>query len=142
MPAIGKDIPHDSATTHVSGASIFLDDLPPLAGELIAGLVPSPFAHGRLRKLDITPALSVPGVVAVLTHKDVPGHNLFGAAIKDELLLVEEEAVFLGQPLAIIAAQNRDALEQARRAVIVEMEELPPIFDIDSAIAADSFLGT
>ncbi|HMB95369.1 MAG TPA: molybdopterin cofactor-binding domain-containing protein, partial [Tepidisphaeraceae bacterium] len=141
MPAIGKDIPHDSATTHVSGASIFLDDLPPLAGELIAGLVPSPFAHGRLRKLDITPALSVPGVVAVLTHKDVPGHNLFGAAIKDELLLVEEEAVFLGQPLAIIAAQNRDALEHARRAVIVEMEELPPIFDIDSAIAADSFLG-
>jgi xanthine dehydrogenase large subunit len=140
MPFIGKDIPHDSAIGHVTGESVFLDDVPPLAGELVAGIVPSPLAHGRLKRLDIAPALAIPGVVAVLTHKDIPGHNLFGPVFKDELLLVEDEAVFLGQPLAIIAAENHDALERARKAVIVEMEPLPAIFTIDQAIAAGSYL--
>src|SRR3954453_7102673 len=100
MPAIGKDIPHDSAVTHVTGESVFLDDLPPLAGELLAGIVPSPVAHGRVRRLDVSAARAVPGVHAVLTVADVPGHNAFGPAVKDELLIVEGEAVFLGQALA------------------------------------------
>jgi xanthine dehydrogenase large subunit len=139
--AIGKDIPHDSAATHVTGESLFLDDLPPLAGELLAGIVPSPLAHGRIRRLDVSTARSIPGVHAILTAADIPGHNAFGPAVKDELLIVEDEAVFLGQPLAIIAAETPAALEQARRAVVVEMEELPKLFTIDQAIAADSFLG-
>jgi xanthine dehydrogenase large subunit len=141
MAAVGKDIAHDSGATHVTGESVFLDDVAPLAGELLAGIVPSPFAHGRLRKLDLTAAAAVPGVVAVLTHRDVPGHNLFGPAVKDELLLVQDEAVFLGQPLAIIAADSADALHHARRAAVVEMAELPTVFGIDEAIAAGSFLG-
>src|SRR3954464_8356553 len=141
MAAVGKDIAHDSAVTHVTGESIFLDDLPPLADELLAGIVPSPVAHGRVRRLDLSGALHVPGVVAAVTHRDVPGHKRLGAAVKDELLLVEDEAVFLGQPLAVIAAESADALERARRAAIVEMDELPPLFSIDEAIAAGSFLG-
>jgi xanthine dehydrogenase large subunit len=139
---VGKDIPHDSAVTHVTGESMFIDDMPPLSGELLAGIVPSPLAHGKVRRLDVSAAAKLPGVVAILTHRDIPGHNLFGAAIKDELLLVEDEAVFLGQPLAIIAAENAEALEAARKAVVVEIEELPPIFSIDQAIAADSYIGT
>src|SRR5688572_33384454 len=98
MAAVGKNIALDAAPTHVTGESIFLDDVPPLAGELVAGIIPSPFAHGRLRKLDLSAAVAVPGVAAILTHRDIPGHNHFGAAVKDELLLVEDEAVFLGQP--------------------------------------------
>jgi xanthine dehydrogenase large subunit len=141
MASVGKDIAHDSAVTHVTGESVFLDDLPPLAGELLAGIIPSTVAHGRLRKLDLAAAQAIPGVVAILTHKDIPGHNLFGAAIKDELLLVEDECVFLGQPLAVIAAESADALHRARQAAFVAMEELPPIFSIDEAIAAQSFFG-
>jgi xanthine dehydrogenase large subunit len=141
MPVVGKDIAHDSAVGHVSGESIFLDDLAPLDGELLAGIVPSPFAHGRLRKVDKSAALAVPDVMAVLTHRDIPGHNFFGASARDERLLVEDEAVFLGQPVALIAAQNAEALEKARQSMIVEMDELPPIFTIDQAIAANSYLG-
>lgn len=142
MRFVGKNIAHDSAATHVTGESVFLDDLPPLPGELLAGIVPSPVAHGRLKKLDISKALEIPGVVAVLTSKDVPGHNLFGAAVKDELLLVEDEAVFIGQPLAVIGAENTAAMEKAKKAIVVEMEELPVIFTIDQAIEKNSFLGT
>jgi xanthine dehydrogenase large subunit len=138
---VGKDIPHDSAAGHVSGESLFLDDVAPLAGELLAGIVPCPVAHGRVKRLDVLPALNLPGVAAVLTHRDIPGHNEFGAAIKDELLLVEDEAIFLGQPLAIIAAENLAALETARHAVVCDIEELTPIFSVDQAIAANSFIG-
>jgi xanthine dehydrogenase large subunit len=141
MPSVGQDIPHDSAVTHVTGGSMFLDDAAPLVGELIVGIVPSPVAHGRVRKLDLSAARAVPGVACVLTHKDVPGHNRFGPAVKDEDLLVEELAVFLGQPVAVIGAESHEALERARSAVVVEMEELPPIFTIDEAVAANSFIG-
>jgi xanthine dehydrogenase large subunit len=142
MASIGKDIAHDSAVTHVTGESVFLDDLPPLAGELLAGIVPCPFAHAKLKSLDLSAAKKVPGVVSVLTASDVPGHNLFGPAIKDELLLVEDEALFLGQPLAIIGAENAEALHRARKAVIAELTELSPIFSIDDAIAAKEFFGS
>jgi len=137
---VGKDIPHDSAAGHVSGESVFLDDVAPLAGELLAGIVPCPVAHGRLKRVDVSAARQLPGVLAVLTHRDVPGHNIFGPVVKDEALLVADEAVFLGQPLAIIAAENSAALETARKAVISEVEELKPIFSIDDAIAAGAFI--
>ncbi|HEX8911802.1 MAG TPA: xanthine dehydrogenase molybdopterin binding subunit [Humisphaera sp.] len=141
MPAVGQDIAHDSAATHVTGQSVFLDDLAPLAGELVAGVVPSPVARGGVRRLDLSAVAATPGVVAVLTAADVPGHNDFGPAIKDEKLIVDTEAVFLGQPLAIIAAESLDALHAAAKAAVVEMEELPPVLSIDAAIEAGSFLG-
>ncbi|MDB5294311.1 MAG: xdhB [Phycisphaerales bacterium] len=142
MASIGKDIAHDSAATHVTGESVFLDDLAPLAGELVAGFVPSPLAHGRLRRLDLSAAAAVPGVVAILTSKDVPGHNHFGPAVKDEVLLVEDEAVFIGQPLAVIAAESASVLHAAVKAAVVEMDELPELFSIDEALAAGAFIGS
>jgi xanthine dehydrogenase large subunit len=141
MAVIGKDIAHDSAVTHVTGESIFLDDLQPLPGELLAGIVPCPMAHAKLKRLDLSATQAVPGVASILVAGDVPGHNLFGPAIKDELLLVEDEAVFLGQPLAIIGADNAESLHLARKAAVFELEELPPIFSIDDAIAANQFFG-
>jgi xanthine dehydrogenase large subunit len=141
MSSVGNNIAHDSAVGHVSGQSRFLDDCAPLAGELVAGIVPSPVAHGRIVKLDVSAARAVPGVLAVLTHSDVPGHNLFGPAFKDEHLIAEDEIVFLGQPLAIIAAESESALQQARNAVVTEIKGLPSLFSIDQAISADSFLG-
>jgi xanthine dehydrogenase large subunit len=138
---VGKNIPHDSAAGHVSGESKFIDDVAPLAGELVAGILPGPFARGRVKRLDISAALEIPGVAAVMTYRDIPGHNRFGAVIHDELLLVEDESAFLGHPLAIIAAENSAALEAARKAIVCEMEELTPIFTIEQAIAAKSFLG-
>ncbi len=141
MTAVGRDIPHESARTHVTGESQFIDDIAPLHGELLAGIVPSPVAHARLRSIDVSAAVKLPGVAAVMTRRDVPGHNRFGPVVIDEDLLVEEEAVFLGQPLAVIAATSRDVLHAARAAVAVDMEELPAIFTIDEAMAAASYLG-
>src|SRR4051812_41559600 len=107
MAVVGRDIPHDSARGHVSGESIFLDDVPPARNEGFVDVVGSPVAHGELLSSDASAAEKIPGVVATLTHHDVPGHNAIGPVIKDEHLLVEKEAVFLGDPIVLIAAESR-----------------------------------
>ena len=64
-----KNIPHDSAVTHVTGESLFIDDTPPVRGELSVGIFASPIASGRLTHLDYTEALEIPGVIGVYTSK-------------------------------------------------------------------------
>ncbi|HYO09070.1 MAG TPA: xanthine dehydrogenase molybdopterin binding subunit [Tepidisphaeraceae bacterium] len=141
MGAVGKDIPHDSARGHVSGESVFLDDVSPARNEVFVDCVGSPVAHGELIAVDYAEALKVPGVVAILTHEDIPGHNDIGPVVKDEHLLVSKVAHFMGDPIVLIAAENRTALLAAKQAVKVTMRELRPILSIDDAMAQNSFLG-
>src|SRR5690349_16774863 len=141
MGVIGKDIPHDSARGHVTGQSLFIDDMPFARNELLVDFLGSPVAHGMVESLDLEAARKIEGVVTLFTAKDVPGHNTFGPVVKDEQLLVEDEAVFLGQPVVLIAATSQAALRDAKKAIKLTMRPLPPIFSIDDAIAAGSFLG-
>src|SRR3954467_5787304 len=96
MPAVGKDIPYDSARGHVAGESTFIDDMPFARNELLVDFVAAPVAHGRLLSLDVSQAMAAPGVVAIITAKDIPGHNKFGPIIADEHLLVDDQIMFLG----------------------------------------------
>ena len=141
MPAVGQNIPHDSAAGHVSGESIFLDDVAPARGELLVDYLGSPVAHGRVISLDLTEAKKIPGVVGLFTHKDVPGHNTFGPIIKDEHVLVEDIATFIGDPIVLIAAESKTAIKAAKRAIKLQMEELEPVFTIEQAIEKDTFIG-
>lgn len=141
MAAVGKNIQHDSAVTHVAGESTFIDDVPPSHGELAIELVAAPYARGRLIGVDASAARKIPGVACVLTAKDIPGHNRFGPVVRDEDLLVEAESQYVGHPVAIVAAETREAALAGVGAVRAEMEELPAIFTIEQAVAANSFLG-
>ena len=138
---VGKDVPHDSARGHVTGQSIYVDDMPSLPGELLVDFVWSPLAHARLRSVDLTAAESLPGVAGLYTYRDIPHNDTFGPIMRDEPLLVENEIVFRGQPIVVIAAENREAIERARKAIRLDLEELPPILTIDDAVAAGSFIG-
>jgi xanthine dehydrogenase large subunit len=141
MTAVGKNISHDSARGHVSGESLFIDDIPLAHGEVLVDFVGSPVAHGRVRSVDFADASSVPGVVAIFTNRDIPGHNSIGPVVKDEHLLVDDVADFLGDPVVLIAAENRRALREAKKLVRIDVEPLKAIFSIDDAISAESFLG-
>ena len=77
MSIVGKNIPHDSAPGHVSGESVYIDDIPMSRNEVLVDYFGSPYAHGRIRSLDLSEALKVPGVVALFTYKDLH-HNVFG----------------------------------------------------------------
>lgn len=140
MPSVGKNIPHDSAVGHVSGESVYVDDMAPLRGELIVDFVWSPVAHGRIRGIDLDAARGLPGVVGLFTYRDLH-HNLFGPIIQDELLLAEDVVSFIGHPIVVIAAESRAAIRTAKAAIKVDIEELEPVFTIDDAKRRGSFIG-
>jgi len=139
--AVGRSIPHDSARGHVSGQSLFIDDLRPFAGELYVGLVGSPVACGTLLGVDASAALALPGVVGVYTAADLPGHNRIGTIIQDEPVLADEELAYPGQPVAIVVCRERRQLRQARRAVKVEYTESRPVLTIEDARRTGVILG-
>jgi xanthine dehydrogenase large subunit len=144
MSAVGKPLPHDSAVAHVTGAAPYIDDLPPLKGELVVGFLSSPVAHARITRLDISAARKIDGVAAVFTHLDVPGHNHFSPVpmYQDDVLLAEQELLYVGQPVALIAAESPRALEAAKRAIALEYDDLPATFTIEAAREAGAIIPT
>ena len=137
LSSVGKNIPHDSAVGHVTGESVYIDDVPFAKNELIVDFYGSPVAHGKIRSIDTS---KVDGVVALYTYKDLH-HNLFGPIIKDEILIAEDKVMFIGQPIVIIAAETREAIRAAKAAIKVEIEKLDPVFTIDEAKRKKEFLG-
>jgi xanthine dehydrogenase large subunit len=140
MPSVGKNIPHDSAAGHVSGESVYVDDMAPLRRELIVDFVWSPVAHGRIRSIELEAARALPGVAGLFTYHDLH-HNLFGAIIQDEFLLAEEIVSFIGHPIVAIAAESRAAIRAAKAAIKIDIEELEPVFTIDEAKRRGLFIG-
>ncbi len=141
MKSVGKPLPHDSAEGHVTGQALYLDDVRTFDGELHVGFVGSPVACGELFAVDTQPAFAVPGVVACFTAHDVPGHNIFGLITADEPFLADEQLLYLGQPVAVVAAESREALELGRQAVRIECRAAKPILELEEAISKERFLG-
>jgi xanthine dehydrogenase large subunit len=140
MPTIGQPLPHDSAREHVRGEAAYIDDLPPLRGELVVDFVGSPVAHGRIKSLDVAAARSAPGVVAVFTASDVP-ENLVGPVFHDEDVLASEVVHFRGEPVVAIASVSREVVSAAKALVRIEIEPLSPVLTIEEAIERKQFIG-
>lgn len=140
MKAVGTNIPHDSARGHVTGQSLYIDDLAPLANELIVEVLWSGYAHARIVSIDLDDARKIDGVAGLFTHRDLQ-HNEFGPILQDEVLLAEDVVTFRGQPIVVIAAETREAALAAKNAIRVEYEPLKPILTIEEAIEAQSFIG-
>src|SRR5689334_5353475 len=102
---------------HVRGESVYLDDIPVQMGTLYAAVYDSPVAHGKLRGLDVSAALAMPGVVRILTAADIPGENQIGGIIPDEPALAEGHVHFRGQPIALVVAET-DAIAREARGLI------------------------
>jgi len=140
MGVVGKNLPHDSAVGHVTGESIYIDDIPPSRNELVVDFYWSRVSHGRIRSIDLSAAAKIPGVVGLFTAKDL-AHNLFGPIISDEILIADDVCTFMGQPIVVIAGETRAAVKEAKGAISVDIEELKPIFTIDEAISQRQFIG-
>ena len=141
MTNVGKTIPHDSAVGHVTGAAPYLDDLPMRTDELLVGFVCSPAAAGRIASIDLDDARTLPGVIGLYTSEDLPGEKHFGPLFKDEPVLAHDEVLYVGQPVVVIAAESRDALRAARRAVKINVNPSEPILSIERAIELGRFIG-
>jgi xanthine dehydrogenase large subunit len=141
MPSVGQTIPHDSAVGHVTGRAAYIDDMPAMPGELHVGFRGSPVACGPLNGVAASAARAIPGVIAVLTHADVPGHNHFGLLAADEPFLAETDLLYVGQPVAIVAAESRAALACGIAALQLDVTEQTPLLSLEDSIAAQRFLG-
>ena len=133
---------HIDAALHTRGESEYVDDLPQPAEMLFAAVYGSPTAHGKVKKLDYSEAEKVPGVVAVLTAKNIPGENQIGPIIQDEPLLAEDEVHFEGQPMAVVIASSPQAAREGVRAITTEIKELHVITDPKVAFEKGEIIDT
>ncbi len=122
---------HDSAHKHVSGAAVYIDDITEPTGTLHAGLGLSTVAHGILKSVDLSAVRAAPGVIAVLTHEDVPGVNdISPSYMHDDPVLAAGKVEFHGQPIFCVIAETREQARRAARLAKIEYEELPADIDI------------
>ncbi|HWL82976.1 MAG TPA: xanthine dehydrogenase molybdopterin binding subunit [Roseomonas sp.] len=138
---MGAALLQDSALKHCTGEARFLDDLPESPGTLHAALALSPVAHGVLAPLDLAPARAVPGVVAALGPRDIPGRNdISPSGLAAEVLFAEGKVEHWGQPLAVIVATTRDAAIAGAAALRPSIEALPPVLSVEAALEAKALL--
>ncbi len=132
---IGESTQRPDGVAKLSGNFAYGSDLW-IDGMLWGATLRSPYAHAKLAKLDITPAVVMSGVRAVLTQDDVRGRPTFGQVEQDQPVLCDGVARYWGEPVAIVAADDQETARAAVEAIIVEWEPLPPVTDPDQARAA------
>lgn len=131
---------HHSALQHVTGQSVFVNDIDFGSRLLYGRVVFSREAHANIRSIDVEHAQAVEGVVAVLTAADIPGLNQMGPVVPDEPCLATHLVNFFGQAVVLIAARTEAAARKAASLVQIEYESLEAITDPGTAIAKNSFL--
>ena len=136
--SVARPLPHDAARLHVAGAARYVDDIPVPAACLHLAFGLSTVAHGEIAALDLDAVRAAPGAVAVLTADDLPFANDVSPSVHDEPLLASGEVHYLGQPVFLVAATSHLAARTAARLGGIEYRELPAIFSIEEAMAADS----
>lgn len=135
----GRDLPHDSAVSHVTGASVFIDDRPELRGELHVGIVGSPIACGILKGIDASAALRHPDCAGVFTAADLHSKK-WGTIVHEQPILVEREIGYREEAICLVASRRRESLQALITAVKLEVEERPGVFTIDEAKKAGSVI--
>jgi CO/xanthine dehydrogenase Mo-binding subunit len=133
---IGDRVLRDDAVPKVTGAFAYASDLS-APGMLWGDTLRSPHPHARIVALDVSAALGLPGVHAVLTHADVPGRNRYGLEFADQPVLAEDRVRYVGEPVAIVAAEDPDQAARALDAIVVEYELLEPVVDPERALTQE-----
>jgi xanthine dehydrogenase large subunit len=134
---VHRPLPHDSASKHVQGAAVYIDDVREPDGTLHVAVGQAPRARGRLVALDLDAVRSAPRVVAVLTAADVPGINDVSPAFGDDPLFAADAIGFHGQALFAVVAQTRDAARRAVKLATMEIAHEPPSVAVEDALERD-----
>jgi CO/xanthine dehydrogenase Mo-binding subunit len=133
---IGQRIPRAAGRGHVTGRTRFVGDIY-LPGMLYAKAKLSPYPNARIKRIDTRKAEALSGVVAVITHADVP-QNRYGLAVQDQPVLADEFVRYIGEPVAAVAAVDELCAAEAVNLIEVEYEPLPAVFDALEAMQPDA----
>jgi len=134
---IGKPARRVDALEKVTGKAKYIADYR-LPGMLYARCLRSELPHARIARLDVSPALAVPGVRAVITSDDFFEHGIFGFPVKDEYMLAYQKVRYVGEAIAAVAADTPEAALAGVQAIICELEPLPGVFDPEHALDPDA----
>lgn len=129
-----KYLSHHSAHQHVTGQSVFVNDMD-FSGKLLHGLVAySPHARAVIKSIDFGKALSLKGIAAILSANDIPGQNQMGPIVHDEPCMAENAVDFIGQAVLLIAAETPEIARKAEKLIRIEYEPQTAVLDIETAI--------
>ena len=137
-PAAGASHPHESARAQVAGAATYIDDIPEIRGTLHAAPILSTVAHGRLRGVDASAALAMPGVRDVLLARDIPGDTILAAFAHDEPIFATDTVQHIGQVVGVVVAETVMQARRAARQVRLDIDALPAILTVQDALAQQS----
>lgn len=121
---IGKETPRMDGLEIVTGKSVFLDDIK-FHNVLIGKVLRSTYPHAVIKKIDTAKAEQVKGVKAIITHETVPDWRFGNPPVR----LLDRTVRCVGDAVALIAAENEQSAEKAKRLIDVEYELLPAVFD-------------
>jgi CO/xanthine dehydrogenase Mo-binding subunit len=132
---IGISVPRVDGVEKVTGAAKFTGDLA-IAGMLEAKVLRSPLPHAVIESIDISKARLLPGIVAILTRDDLTDIDpYYGNCLRDRTVVATDKVRFVGEPVAVVAAESGLEAEQALSLIDVGYRELPCVPDIDAALA-------
>jgi aldehyde oxidoreductase len=129
--------PRKGAWDQVTGREVYGGDMV-LEGMLYGQIVWSEHPHAQIVSIDTSEAMAVPGVVRVITHRDIPGKNLFGSMGYDQPALAEGKVLFIGEAVAAVYAETLAAARQGAQKVRVEYRPLPGVFTPEQALSPDA----
>jgi CO/xanthine dehydrogenase Mo-binding subunit len=135
---VGQSVKRRDGLGHVTGKTVYIDDIS-FPDMLHLKMVRSPVAHAKLKGIDFSQAEKVPGFVRALTHEDVPKNIytilcLIGVGPDEEPVLAVDKVLFKGEPIAAIIAETEEAAMEAVSKVRLDLEELPPVLDVEEAL--------
>jgi CO/xanthine dehydrogenase Mo-binding subunit len=129
---VGESVKRVDGIPKVTGEFAYSSDLF-AAGMLWGHTLRSPHAHALITEIDISEAVAMPGVHAVLTHDDVPGEKRYGLEFADQPVLAFERVRYYGEPIALVAAEHPEQARRAAARIDVTYEQLEPIVDSERA---------
>jgi len=135
---VGHSVPRIDAKSLVTGEAKFTDDIDSPDDILFLATKRSDKAHARIKSIDIGKAEKLPGVVRVITAKDIPGENRYGKIIRDIPVLADEKVLSYSDAVALVAAESYEIALKACDAIEVSYEELPALFDPQKSIEDDA----
>src|SRR5262252_6664363 len=134
---IGRTFRRLDYETKVTGRAQYLADMS-VPGMCHGKILRSPLPHARIKHIDASQAIKVPGVLAVITRDDILHDRgiepYYGPVFKDQTIVAVEKVRHVGDPVAAVAALNSDAAEEALRLIDVEYEELPAVLNVHQAL--------
>ncbi|XP_049743723.1 aldehyde oxidase [Elephas maximus indicus] len=137
---VGHPIMHLSGIKHATGEAIYCDDMPAVDQELFLTFVTSSRAHAKILSIDLSEALSLPGVVDIVTAEHLQGVNSFCLSTEPEMLLATDEVSCVGQLVCAVVADSEVQAKRAAKQVNIVYEDLEPvILTIEEAIQHNSF---